>query len=456
PRCVHNWEAGRHAIPFAAFKLLRIWCRYELPGVFSDAQRGISMVTIWDHRSPILKWKSMAIERLTLSSAALLIALAMAGCGGSDSDQAASPDPVTSPQSFKLELLSGSASVDMDRCESVNGAAASARFSRLLRATAYKDAIYLMETGEGCTNVDFDARRFVPSNIRPAIRKLSDSVVETAVELNDYITVMSHPVMVRYPSGFFRSEDSKGGFVLGYVAANSDWGFALDSAEVARYTEQGGWDFYVPGLFKLTDVRAGYDDLVAGTLGGPPASADGKGHAAGFVAPHDLEKDAAGVFYVIDDGRIRTIDAEYQVKTLDHAALGITGAVKALDSDPQGKIHVLVQREGPSYTWHRLSDGSKLDFQTRQFVMTEPSTVETFTIIGDELLLGIRLPSGSTSLYRVASNGEVKELSGTKAPETPQDFLDQPSQAVQHIEYGPDGHLYIVLPQGVLIARDYT
>ena len=25
-RCVHNWEAGRHAIPFAAFKLLRISC----------------------------------------------------------------------------------------------------------------------------------------------------------------------------------------------------------------------------------------------------------------------------------------------------------------------------------------------------------------------------------------------------------------------------------------------
>ena len=31
-RTVHNWETGRHAIPFAAFKLLRLHLGYELPG----------------------------------------------------------------------------------------------------------------------------------------------------------------------------------------------------------------------------------------------------------------------------------------------------------------------------------------------------------------------------------------------------------------------------------------
>ena len=31
-RCLHNWERGRHAIPFAAFRLLRISCYMELPG----------------------------------------------------------------------------------------------------------------------------------------------------------------------------------------------------------------------------------------------------------------------------------------------------------------------------------------------------------------------------------------------------------------------------------------
>lgn len=401
----------------------------------------------------------MVIKQLTLPSAVLLIALAMTGCGGSDPDQAAPPDLVAPPQSFKLELLTGMASIDLDHCESVNGAAASARFSRLLRATAYKDALYLTETGEGCTNVNFVAPGFVPNNIPPAIRKLSDGVVETALQLNDYFTALSHPVMVRYPSGFFRSEDGIGGFVLGYAAANSDWGFTLDSAEVARYTEQRGWDYYVPGLFKLTDVRAGYDDLVAGTPGSPPASVDGKGHAAGFVAPHDLEKDVAGMFYVIDDGRIRTIDSDYQVKTLDHAALGITGRVKVLDSDHLGNIHALAQHEGANYTWHRFSDGSKLDFQTAigSFGLI---SVETFAVIGNDIVLGVRHVDDFSRLYRVSSTGEVTELTGTRVPETPQDFLDQPSQymlpPVQHIEYGPDGHLYIVLPQGVLIVRGYT
>ena len=31
-RCLRNWEAGRHAIPFAAFKLMRLHCSMELPG----------------------------------------------------------------------------------------------------------------------------------------------------------------------------------------------------------------------------------------------------------------------------------------------------------------------------------------------------------------------------------------------------------------------------------------
>ncbi|MDR2990542.1 MAG: VC1465 family Xer recombination activation factor [Burkholderiaceae bacterium] len=31
-RCVHNWESGQHAIPFAAYRLLRIHCGMRLPG----------------------------------------------------------------------------------------------------------------------------------------------------------------------------------------------------------------------------------------------------------------------------------------------------------------------------------------------------------------------------------------------------------------------------------------
>ena len=31
-RTLHNWETGRHAIPYTAYKLLRLHCRHELPG----------------------------------------------------------------------------------------------------------------------------------------------------------------------------------------------------------------------------------------------------------------------------------------------------------------------------------------------------------------------------------------------------------------------------------------
>lgn len=39
-RCLRNWEAGRHAIPYAAYRLLRIHCGMALPG---SAWRGWSI-----------------------------------------------------------------------------------------------------------------------------------------------------------------------------------------------------------------------------------------------------------------------------------------------------------------------------------------------------------------------------------------------------------------------------
>jgi hypothetical protein len=378
------------------------------------------------------------------------------GCGGGESD-AGNAVPV-----LKLEVLAGRASVDFDNCQSADGVAASAQFSHLLRTSVYRDAVFLVETGESCRNVSYAWPGFVPNQLQPAIRKLSGGVVETAIELNSYLTMGgSNPIMVRYPSGYHRHASSQASFVLGYAATSSDMGFVLDAVEVSRYNAQGGWNYYVPGLFKYTQAYAGYDDLVAGTPDKAPVQLDGKGQAAGFVAPHDLEVDAEGRMYLIDDGRIRTVDGDFQVKTLDHTALGITGAVKALDADHQGGIHALVQLGDGRYAWHRLIDGSQTTFTIQQFVNIEPLKFETFTVVGNEIVLGVRQRVGDTdtSLYRVSANGTVKVLTGTAAPAKPEDFLDQPSQyllpQVQHVEYGVDGHLYIVLPQGVLIARNY-
>jgi hypothetical protein len=368
------------------------------------------------------------------------------------------PEPIAS---VKLEVFTGKTTVDFSQCRSDDGAVTAATYSQLQRATVYQDAMYLAESGEGCTNVTYDAPGFVPNNLRPAIRKVSGGVVQTAVRLNDYFTAMSHPTMVRYPSSVHRKPGSETLFVLGYAAASSEHGFVLDDSEAARYTAQGGWSYNVPGLFKFAEALAGYDDLVAGTAGQAPRLADGQGHNAGFYAPHDLEVDAAGQFYLIDQNRIRTIDANHNVATLESIALGITGTVKALDADRLGRIHALVQRGGPSYSWYRLADGRRVDFRIRDFVTTEPMTFETIAVVGDDLVLGVRAVSAdkSTQLFRVAANGMVTGLSGATHPTTPQDFLDNLANyllpQVQHIEYGLDGHLYIVLPQGVLRARGF-
>lgn len=288
--------------------------------------------------------------------------------------------------------------------------------------------------------------------------------MKTFIYLNDYFTMMSHPVMVRYPSGIqFRNGLP---FVLGFAATSSDLNFELDSKLVDQYTKEGVWNYFVPGLFKYRSpfedsFMAEYGNPEAGTPGKPPALVDGKGQQAGFVAPHDLE-DSGGLFYLIDDGRIRTIDAENNVKTLDLPSVGITNRVKALDADHAGRIHALTNTGFYSYTWHRLADGKKVDFGLVDYTFPGvPKTIETFTVVGDDIVLAMRDWMATESiLYRVTSSGVVTRLTGTATAATPGDFLNEPSKyrlpTVQHLKYGVDGHLYIVLPQGVLIARDFN
>ena len=49
---------------------------------------------------------------------------------------------------------------------------------------------------------------------------------------------------------------------------------------------------------------------------------------------------------------------------------------------------------------------------------------------------------------------------GDTFPASPQDALDEPSKyllpPVMHIQYGIDGHLYLVLQQGVLRVKDFS
>lgn len=400
----------------------------------------------------------MTLNRSFIAAACCSFFLLSACGGGGDSQSGGQGEP-TVPQEpsgpsvpLQFEILSGVTTVDYSECVSVNGSAAAARYTRLLRAAFYDDGLYLTESGEGCANT-----------VMSTIRRLSDGVVNTPLFLNiNRRFTAFDPFMMQYPSGYARfPSDPQVHYVVGYAAADSDQSFALDLLELERLNQFSPWRQYGIGLFQ---PKNGFlvSDFVVGTLGqGPVALVDGQGPNAAFVVPHDPEMGADGLLYVIDDGRIRTIDAAGQVRTLDSAALGINGAVKAMDADRDGNIHVLTQDQGSRYTWHRLTQGSKQSFSLQSFVPTELLTVETFTIVGDQLVLSVRQAkdNSSSKLYQVAANGDVHALTGDQEPTSAEDWLGQPSQfslpAVQHIEYGPDGHLYMVLPQGVVVARDF-
>jgi len=74
-RCLHNWEAGRHPVPYAAYRLLRIHCGMALPG---REWRGWSisrgkLCTPEGHElSPQdANWWSLLVRRAELGSEAL-------------------------------------------------------------------------------------------------------------------------------------------------------------------------------------------------------------------------------------------------------------------------------------------------------------------------------------------------------------------------------------------------
>ena len=195
-----------------------------------------------------------------------------------------------------------------------------------------------------------------------------------------------------------------------------------------------------------------------------PSFVDGRGKLAQFQAPHNLEVDASGLLYVIDGGdytHIRTINSSGEVKTLNGYRQWY---IRALDADRQGHIHALAETSSKSFAWHRLSDGSKTDIDLRPDELAEftprPRKVIAFTVLDNEIVLADRWAErGASVLYRVSSQGAIKKLTGTRVPASLDDFVKHPDQfalpPVQHLKYGPDGNLYIVLEQGVLIVRDF-
>ncbi len=122
-RCVHNWERGRHAIPYAAYRLLRLHIGYELPGQDWDGwsiSRGKLCTPEGHHLSPLdAKWWHLLVRRAETGYAALRELSRMKRlAGGADAQAAcvadasaaaktASADPQGLRRAAPLDLSNG-------------------------------------------------------------------------------------------------------------------------------------------------------------------------------------------------------------------------------------------------------------------------------------------------------------------------------------------------------------
>lgn len=417
------------------------------------------------------------IYRLSVLSLATL--LGISACGGGSDNNPPAPRPVPpSGTAIPAKLLTGKLVATDDNCQQVDGPAADARYTYLLSATVKKNrALYLTESWEMCNNYSAGAEQ----NLR--IRKVENGRVSTYLAFPQSFIALSRPTttaILQYPSAVHVA-DNGDTWVTGFMAARSFEEYLVDESAIPGLSGTGYQ--YVPGLYHYpADKRPPIGDilataLVAGTFvpdAQPlPAVVDGQGATAQFYAPHDMEVDASGRMYVIDDYRIRTIDAAYNVQTLDLTArYGIVPrnansklTALALHTDLNGNVHALLSGTGSgaesSYTWLNLSTGKHVSFKplvsTDLAITGRPFYVNhSIVAIGDALIA-----SSGGALFKIMSDGTVERLTGDGQAPTDenhaplQDITQTHFQRIQHLEYTADDTLYIVLPQGVVTVENF-
>ena len=394
---------------------------------------------------------------------ALMACVFLASCGGGGDSGSEAPAPAPAPANYNVELYTGKTAVDYKKCDLVGDTLQTAGYFNLSKIAVYKDSIELLESFENCSDKDYYFFE---------IRTIKESTVGENYYGLDAVIPIKLPPTAKYPSGFYKISDNDY-FVVGSAAARSNRNFELDEAAVAELNlKQGlysGWDYFAHGFYRYGKNTPSGRILAAGASA-PPVVVDGQGNGAQFYAPHDLEADAQGLLYTVDNGMVRTITRDYTVKTVPNAEVWVGGAVKALDADRAGMIHVLGRQPDGGYVWSRLMAGKRPEGITTYGFKLRASdgpanlqTIETFTVVGDSLLVARRNYEATTSeLFRVWPGGLVEELTGTGRIAWPSTggtaatgAATTPFPQVQHLEYGVDGHLYIVLPQGVLRVKDF-
>lgn len=408
--------------------------------------------------------------RLGALCAASLVVLA--GCGGgSDGDTPPpNPGPPAPGAAIAARLLTGQLNAAGANCQQVDGAAANARFGYLISATVKNRALYLTESAETCSA---SANGLTPN---PRIRKLENGSVSTYLSLPQNLpgnmAAGASSALPLYPGGV-QIADSGDAWVAGFVAARSYEQYVVSAANAVPDIRGSGYQF-APGFYRYRADGSAQNvpvALEAGTFVADnqpaPAVVDGQGAAAQFYAPHHLEVDGNGLAYVIDNFRIRTIDANNNVKTLDLTErYGIRPKdpdyglrATALNVDLNGNVHALLD-EISSVTWLNLATGKHVSFETPHggdFVAGGEQLNHSIAAVGDALVVGNRIGH----LFSVSGDGVVKQITGKEGvptdenPAPLQDITRAQLPAVQHLEYDADGTLYVVLPSGVLAVDGF-
>ena len=412
--------------------------------------------------------------------ALLLCAAFLVSCGGgSDTPEPApapdptpAPEPQPEPAALRFELLSGRTAADFSDCPADG-------FGHLIHMSQGNNGtLYVLDTAARCTNAA--QPRLLPLTGTPEQERDFGWVSERALQLG------------WRASSALAGDD---GLTVTVVAGVDErWleTFRPNAAAVQAISAQDdGWQTAVPGLYNVPVATFGmaYSTLVAGAPGHAPAVEgatpvlqDGSGREATLHAPHSLVRGADGDVYFLDGGQVRAATPSYtpimhewgmeyawNVRTLNIAASNVIEPFVALAADAQGNIHALelVNAGGTDFVWHRLADGSQqafsLDNAPDVATFLNSRTIASFAVIDGDMLLAVRRikDGNATRLLRVSGRtGHVSELSGSAPSADASDFLAHPDQyrlpPVQHVFASAAGDVYLVLEQGIVVARGFT
>lgn len=405
-------------------------------------------------RNDVMYRCTMKIHLTALAAACLL-----AACGGGDGDGANTP--ATQP---KLEYLTGTLDWRDTLCRNDDDALSAARYHLIERIYVLQGQVFLLDTYAPQSESHCD-RPDSASFIRP----IRDGQARRWL-WGGQLSVFPYHSYDR-PGGLFF--DAQGiPHVLSHSLTTQDARYVVREADYQiSYIARRG-----PGVtrHRLHDGTYESGRLFDGRVAGIPldwrpaaheqgfsqvmAVRDGQGNAARFYAPHSLETGGDGLHYFIDKGLLRSLDAQLNVRTLQGSLVDpIQAAASAIDLavDERGQVHVLAWQDG-LLLWLNLMDGTAHRFALPAGY-ADPRLA--LAVHRGELLLAVRErsdgPAHWSSLYRVAPGAAPQLLlGGEKLPQTPEDFMQHPSQYklpnLRHLEVSADGVLYLSLTKAVV------